>query len=233
MPAVLTDHHKARRRDICNFFGRLRAQNPRVFRNLVTMDESWVYTWDPALRIHNKEWLRAGEDRPLVPRKTIATAKVMLVAFYDSRGMVYYEYVQRPQTVNQQTFRAIFRRFDAAHHRRRPHAAVHGRRFLHMDNAPAHNAALTLGLVTQLGWTRLPQPAYSPDLAPCDFWLFSRLKRNLRGVRFRTLADLKEAVSEEIALIPAQEYRHSIMVSWPRRWRSCLQQQGNYFEGLS
>ena len=233
VPAVLADHHKARRRDVCNFFTRLMGQSPRVFRNLVTMDESWVYVWDPALRIHNKEWLRAGEDRPLVPRKTIATAKVMLVAFYDSKGMVYFEYVQCPQTVNQQVFRGILRRFDAAHQCRRPHAAVHGRRFLHMDNAPAHNAGLTLALVAQLGWTRLPQPAYSLDLAPCDFWLFSRLKKNLRGVRFRSLADLKEAVSDEIAMIPAMEYRHSLLVSWPRQWRACLQHQGNFFEGLN
>ncbi len=147
--------------------------------------------------------------------------------------MIYYEYVQRPQTVNQQVFRAIFRRFDAAHQRKHPHCTVQGRKFLHMDNAPAHNATLTLALVDQLGWTRLPQPSYSPDLAPSDFWLFSRLKRNLKGVCFPSLADLREAVSDEIAAIPALEYCHAIMVSWPKRWRSCLQEHGNYFEGVA
>ncbi len=194
------------------------------------MDESWVYVYDPAMRIQNKEWLRKGEARPQVPRRTLATGKIMIVSFYDSKGMVYYEYVQRPQTVNQQVFRAIFRRFDAAHQCRRPNSTMRGRKFLHMDNAPAHNATLTLALVEQLGWTRLPQPSYSPDLTPSDFWLYHRLKRNLKGVRFASLNDLKDAVSDEISQITALEYHHSIMVSWPKRWRRCLQEQGNYFE---
>ncbi len=64
VPAVLSDAHKQRRRDVCNFFTRLMTQNPRVFCNLVTMDESWVYVWDPALRVHCREWLRASEPRP-------------------------------------------------------------------------------------------------------------------------------------------------------------------------
>ncbi len=231
VPAVLTDAHKQKRRDVCNLFTRIMSQNLRVFRNVVTMDKSWIYIWDPTMRNQSKEWLRLGEPVPQIPRKTIATAKVMLVSFFDCTGMVYYEFVQRPQTVNQQTFRAIFRRFDAAHHRRRPHSTVRGRHFLHLDNTPSHNATLTLALIDQLGWTRLPQPAYSPDLAPSDFWLCHRLKRNLRGVRFPSLEHLKEAVAEEIANIAALEYRHSIMVSWPKRWRLCLQEQGNYFEG--
>ncbi len=31
-----------------------------------------------------------------------------------------------------------------------------------------------------------PHPAYSPDLAPCDFWLFPQLKAVLRGQHFET-----------------------------------------------
>lgn len=230
VPAVLTDWHKQRRHDVCNFFTRLMSQNPRVFSNVVTMDESWVYVYDPAMRLQNQHWLRKEEPRPQVPRQTLATGKVILVSFYDSRGMVYYEYVQHPLTVNQQVFCAIFRRFDATHQCRRPNSRVRGCKFLHMDNAPMHNATLTLALVEQLGWTRLPQPSYSPDLAPSDFWLFQRLKKNLRGVCFGSLDALKEAVSEEIAHITALEYCHLIMVSWPKRWRRCLQEQGNYFE---
>ena len=233
VPAVLTDTHKQTRRDVCNLYSRLFHQEPRVFRHVVTMDESWVYVWDPNTRNQSKEWLRRGEPVAQVPRRTIATAKIMLVSFYDAKGMIYYEYVQRPQTLNQETFRAIFRRFDAAHHRRHPHSTVRGCRFLYFDNAPPHKATLTLALIQQLGWTRLPHPPYSPDLAPSDFWLFHHLKRNLRGVRFPSVADLKEAVSEEIAQITALEYQHSIIVSWPRRWRQCLQEQGNYFKRQS
>jgi hypothetical protein len=40
--------------------------------------------------------------------------------------------------------------------------------------------------------TLTPQPSYSPDLAPCDFWLFPKLKTGLRGRRFATADDIKE-----------------------------------------
>ncbi len=155
----------------------------------------------------------------------------MILTFFDSKGLIYYEFVQRPQTVNQQLFRAVFRRFDLAHARRRPHTSVRGRKFIHMDNAPSHNATLTINLIRQLSWTRLPHPAYSPDLAPSDFWLYSRLKKEIRGVRFPSLEALKEAVADQIGTITALEYRHCILNSWPKRWRHCLEEQGNYFEG--
>ncbi len=231
VPTALTDAHKQCRRDICNFFSRLKDQNPRVFRNAVTMDESWIYVWDPDKRVHCMEWLRKGEPCPQTPCRTLVTAKVMILTFFDSRGLVYYEFVQCPQTVNQQVFRAIFRRFDAAHARRHPHSSVRGRKFIHLDNAPAHNAHLTVTLIQQLGWTRLPHPAYSPDLAPNDFWFYSRLKINLKGVRFGSLDLLKEAVADKIGQITALEFNCCILNSWPKRWRCCLEEQGNYFEG--
>ncbi len=40
----------------------------------------------------------------------------------------------------------------------------------------------------------LPQPPYSPDLAPCDFWLFSKL----RGCRYERIKEMKEAVTKVI-----------------------------------
>ncbi len=115
IPYDLTDHHKECRRQICNFMTRMMANSPRVFQTVVTMDESWVYVYDPETKLQSKEWLRKGEPRPQKPRQTLATGKVMVVTFFDARGMVYFEFVQRPLTINQEVFRAIFRRFDAAH----------------------------------------------------------------------------------------------------------------------
>lgn len=108
---------------------------------------------------------------------------------------------------------------------------VNGHKFIHMDNAPTHNAGYTLTLLHMLGWTRIPHPPYSPDLTPCDFWLFSRVKKEIQGVHFGSTAVLKEAIHDQIALIPSEEYKKAILVSWPKRWRKCLAERGNYFEG--
>ncbi len=233
VPCVLNERQLQRRLDVCAFWIWLQRNCPRVFRQLVTMDEAWIYIYDPDIRIQSKEWQRKEEDRPQIARHGLFHAKVMIVSFFDYKGLLYYKFVQRPQTVNQQVFQAILRRFNAAYHRRRPRASVRGRYFIHMDNAPAHTADNTHILLRTLGWSPVPHPAYSPDLAPSDFWFFARLKRNLRGRHYGTLANLKEAVAEEIAQIPSEEYAHCMLRSWPKRWRKCLEHHGNYFEGLA
>jgi hypothetical protein len=37
----------------------------------------------------------------------------------------------------------------------------------------------------------VPHPHYSPDLAPCDFALFPKLKMKLKGRRFETVSDIQ------------------------------------------
>ncbi|XP_014478529.1 PREDICTED: uncharacterized protein LOC106746438 [Dinoponera quadriceps] len=44
----------------------------------------------------------------------------------------------------------------------------------------------------------MPQPPYSPDLAPCDFFLFPKLKRPMKGRRFATIEEIKAASLEEL-----------------------------------
>ncbi len=212
VPADLTDAQKARHFTVVNFWSRLYANNPRVFQNVVTMDESWVYLYDPDSKEAAREWLRRHENRPQKPRRTLATGKCMLVSFFDSHGMIYFEFVRRPHTVNQIKFRQIFTHFDIACQNRRPRGVVQGRRFLHFDNTPAYTAGLTRQHIQQLGWTCLPHPVYSPDLAPNDFWLYPRIKKDLKGRRFRTLNELEDAVRDQIGNITREEYRHCIMV---------------------
>jgi hypothetical protein len=37
----------------------------------------------------------------------------------------------------------------------------------------------------------IPHPPYSPDLAPCDFALFPKLKKKLKGRRYETVSDIQ------------------------------------------
>ena len=54
----------------------------------------------------------------------------------------------------------------------------------------AHFPLRTREFLENSGLKTLPHPPYSPDLAPCDFWLFSRIKDELRGKRFSTNEEL-------------------------------------------
>jgi hypothetical protein len=61
-------------------------------------------------------------------------------------------------------------------------AQVH---WLQIGIAPPHHSALSLHKTEELGFTKLPQPSYSLDIAPCDFFLFEYLKKKLQAMNFR------------------------------------------------
>jgi len=62
------------------------------------------------------------------------------------------------------------------------------------DNACPHTAAHTVETLQKLKFQILANPPYSPDLVPSDYHLFGPLKEALRGWRFNSDQELKEAV---------------------------------------
>jgi len=64
--------------------------------------------------------------------------------------------------------------------------------FLH-NNAPAHWALATLKKLAYLGFQCLDHPPYSLDLAPSDYHLFPRLKKQLKGHHFSSDAEVTAA----------------------------------------
>ena len=67
--------------------------------------------------------------------------------------------------------------------------------FLHHDNAPAHTALSVrqfLAKKQKNNMTVIPHPPYSPDLAPCDFFLFPRTKSQMKGKRFADVSEVKK-----------------------------------------
>ena len=195
MPYDITDTQKKKRLDICDFLCRLHCHTPRVFRHAITLDESWVYVYDPELKQQSKEWMMKAEARPQKPRRTISN-KVMIIILMHRDLSTTNSY--NSPSLTQGVFRAIFQRFNDTHQCCRPRSTVGGCKFIHMDNAPSHNATLSLQFVRGLGWTCLPHPPYSPDLTSNDFWFYQRLK-NLRGQKFANLNDLKASVETEIS----------------------------------
>jgi len=64
------------------------------------------------------------------------------------------------------------------------------------DNAPIHKSMIAQKAVCDCSFVQLERPAYSPDLAPSDYFLFRNLKSHLHGVRYPDDEALKEAVKE-------------------------------------
>ena len=61
-----------------------------------------------------------------------------------------------------------------------------------------------------MGIKTVPQPPYSPDVAPCDFWLFPKLTEKLRGCRYETIEEMKEAVTKVIDTLTQEDYHGAL-----------------------
>jgi hypothetical protein len=55
--------------------------------------------------------------------------------------------------------------------------------------------------------TELDHPPYSPDLAPCDFWLFPELKVALKGRRFDDISNIQRHAVKELETIPDDQFQ--------------------------
>ncbi|KAJ4434357.1 hypothetical protein ANN_22916 [Periplaneta americana] len=74
------------------------------------------------------------------------------------------------------------------------------------DNAHPHTAASTREFLDQFGWEIFDHSPYSPDLAPCDFYLFTKLKDFLGGTRFGSDEELKKTLNTWLNELAAEEY---------------------------
>jgi len=56
--------------------------------------------------------------------------------------------------------------------------------------------------------TTPPYPPYSPDLAPCDFFLFPKLKTHLKGYHFGTVENVQAAATRALNNISSEDFLH-------------------------
>ena len=61
-----------------------------------------------------------------------------------------------------------------------------------------------------MGIKKVAQPPFSPDLAPSDFWLFPKL----RGCRYETIEEMKEAVAKVIDTLTQQDFHGAFRNYW-------------------
>jgi len=99
--------------------------------------------------------------------------------------------------------------------------------FIHLDNARAHYAKSAKLWLQDHNITILQHPPYSPDLAPCDFWLFGFLKGQLQGRCFGTQESLQEAILSILHVFGAPKFRE-VFNEWIRRLELCIERNGDY-----
>ena len=77
-----------------------------------------------------------------------------------------------------------------------------------------------------MGIKTVPHHPYSADLAPCDFWLFPKLK----GCRYETIEEMKVAVMKVIDMLTQEDFHGAFqkLLEW---YNKCIAAGGDHFKG--
>jgi hypothetical protein len=97
--------------------------------------------------------------------------------------------------------------------------------------APAHMSVKTTEFLTNNNnMVIVPHPSYLPDLVPCDYTLFPKLKMKLKGRHFETVSDIWRESQAVLDSIKENEF-HGAFETWKKRWGHYICSQGDYFDG--
>ena len=154
---------------------------------------------------------------------------MLYAILFDSKGPVLQIPVPKGSSVTEKFYRESVLT-QLVDQKRRPRTGVHGIKLLH-DNAPAHKSATVQEYLKESGLHVLDHPPYSPDLSPCDFWLFPRLKEMLAGNHFESRCGIGSAVYQCLQHIAKEDY-WAEFPKWVDRCKMCVEADWAYFEGL-
>ena len=180
--------------------------NPDDFINrLLTQDETWVHHFDPETKSESMEWRHRGSPPPRKFKRQSSPGKVMASVFWDFLGVIHVDYLNKGDTINAKYYSDELGEVrDKVKQLRR--GKLRRGVLLLQANAPVHTAKVAIEKAAECGFEILPHPAYSPDLAPSDFHLFPKVKKELRGRKFNSDEEVIDAVTLILEDLPESWY---------------------------
>ena len=233
MPHLLTDEQKQSRvRLASQVIEKYDKCDPRHLEEIVTVDEIWIFHFQPDSKAKSKVLVSPEGDRPVIARHCKTSNRMLYAIFSDLKGPVLQIPVPKGSSVTGKFYReSVLTQLFDFYQKRRPCTGVRGIKLLH-DNAPAHKSATVQEYLKESWLDVLDHPPYSPNLSPCDFWLFPRLKEMLAGHhRFESRCGIGSAVYQCLQHIPKEDYWAAFQ-KWVDWCKMCVEADGAYFEGL-
>ncbi|KAJ4425723.1 hypothetical protein ANN_27919 [Periplaneta americana] len=222
VPRQLSDQHKTHRMaSALTFLMRYHTDGDAFLDQIVTGDETWVSHNTPETKRPSRLWHHhSSPKKSRKLKQTLSTQKVMATVFWDRKGVLLLDFMPKGTTINANCYCETLRKLRRAIQNKRRGILSRGVVLLH-DNARPHIAASTRELLDQFGWEIFDHPPYSPDLAPSDFHLFTKLKDFLGGTRFGSDEELKKTVKTWLNELAAEEYNTRIL-KLVNRYDKCL-----------
>ena len=117
------------------------------------------------------------------------------------------EFVPPGPTVNQFYLEVLKRSHDSLR-KKRPEMWSGGDWLFRHDNAPSCTVLSVQQFLVKNNMAVIPHPPYSPDLAPCDFFLFPRMKCQMKGKVFADVNEVKKKTLEVLNNISNEEIQN-------------------------
>jgi histone-lysine N-methyltransferase SETMAR len=149
----------------------------------------------------------------------------MALAFFDSKGLIYTNYMPRGTIVNAKYIVEALSNFMKIFKKKRPIMAA-ADWFLHWDNAPVHTAAIVTDWLASRRFQLLEHLPYLPDLAPSDYFLFPKVKKELAGLTL-TRETFKKEREGTVRTPTAADFAKAFR-QWYLHCKKCIAIGGSY-----
>ena len=192
VPQLLTKDQKNNCLSVCYDLRERVWNDPQLLSKVVTGGETWCYGYDLETKQALSQWKTPNSPRPKKGWQVPSIVKIMLISFFfcNANGIVHKEFVRLGQTVNQQFYLKMLKRLcDSVLKKNRN--VEQWWLVPSPQHAPAHTALSVQQLLAKNNMTVITHPSYSPDLAPCEFFLFPRMKGKMKGKRNSYVREVK------------------------------------------
>ena len=179
-PKSLSDEQMATRASVCRaLLKRFRLKDDFLLC-LVTVDETWIHYYKPENKAQSRQWIGPGSPRPKNFKTQLSASKVMATVFWDAEGFIMLDFLPKRRSITEVYYAHLLDQLKTAIREKR---RVNSLRVFCCDRA-TRESSLAMDAIERNGYELLPHPAYSPDLAPSDFYLFPNLKKDVCGSYF-------------------------------------------------
>ncbi len=229
-PKLLNLEQKLTRWEICTrLLQHYDAEGEGFSQRIFTTDETWVHYYTPESKHASKEWRKKDEGAPMKAKVTPYTGKVMGTLFWNTQGVIAIDFLREQRTINAAYYSALLRdTVKPAYHSKCGDIPIHSALFL-WDNSWLHVAQLTHDVLFELGWVTLEHPPYSPDVSPCDYYVFGLLKKAPGSQSFSSNDGVEDFVRKWFLGHSCSFYAAGI-AKLPECRKKCVACEGNYLK---
>ena len=178
----------------------------------------------------SRQWVGPWSLRPKKFKTQPSAGKVMATVFWDAEGVIMVDFLSMRSTITGlcNYYANLLDQLRTAIREKRRGKFCKGV-LLQQDNVRVHTCKVAMDAVERNGYELIPHPAYSPDLAPNDFFLFPNLKKNIRGLHFRSDEEFVTAVEELVNGKDPNIFSSGLM-ALEHRWSKCITLEDNCIE---